>query len=92
MKNIITSSVIILLMLLIIAAYSGKSTANKSSEINIGYTPNPLLAPLYASSAKEKSWQLTKFSTGGDIGYSLISGSIDAGFIETEKALKLLSG
>jgi ABC-type nitrate/sulfonate/bicarbonate transport system substrate-binding protein len=56
----------------------------------IGYSPNPLLGPLYAAQIKYKEWELTKFGTSGDIGYSLIAGEIDAGFVETEKALKLI--
>jgi ABC-type nitrate/sulfonate/bicarbonate transport system substrate-binding protein len=56
----------------------------------VGYSPNPLLGTLYAAQAHEKSWELTRFATSGDIGYSLIAGEIDAGFVETEKALKLI--
>jgi ABC-type nitrate/sulfonate/bicarbonate transport system substrate-binding protein len=56
----------------------------------VGYSPNPLLGPLYAAQAQGKAWELTKFASSGDIGYSLISGEIDAGFVETEKALKLI--
>ncbi len=71
-------------------APSQQSPAPKVSVPRIGYNPNPLLGPLYAAQSNGRSWELTKFGTGGDVGYSLISGDIDAGFVETEKALKLI--
>jgi ABC-type nitrate/sulfonate/bicarbonate transport system substrate-binding protein len=71
-------------------APSQQSQAVKASVPRVGYNPNPLLGPLYAAHTKGKTWELTKFGTSGDIGYSLISGDIDAGFVETEKALKLI--
>jgi ABC-type nitrate/sulfonate/bicarbonate transport system substrate-binding protein len=64
--------------------------APQSRVLKIGYSPNPLLGPLYAAKWSGVPWQLTRFGTGGDIGYSLISGEIQAGFVETEKALKLI--
>jgi ABC-type nitrate/sulfonate/bicarbonate transport system substrate-binding protein len=67
-----------------------QTTPQPVKQPRIGYNPNPLLGTLYAAQLKEKSWELTKFGSGGDIGYSMISGEIDAGFVETEKALKLL--
>jgi ABC-type nitrate/sulfonate/bicarbonate transport system substrate-binding protein len=67
-----------------------QGTAAQTGSPRVGYSPNPLLGPLYAAKAEGKKWELTKFATSGDIGYSLISGEIDAGFVETEKALKLL--
>ena len=69
---------------------TSKDAVSKAKQPRIGYSPNPLLAPLYAAQAKDKSWELTRFGTSGDIGYSLISGEIDAGFVETEKALQLI--
>jgi ABC-type nitrate/sulfonate/bicarbonate transport system substrate-binding protein len=67
-----------------------QTIATQAKLPRIGYSPNPLIGPLYAAQAKDKSWELTKFGTSGDIGYSLISGEVDAGFVETEKALKLM--
>lgn len=69
---------------------TSKDAVPKAKQPRIGYSPNPLLAPLYAAQSKEKAWELTRFATSGDIGYSLISGEIDAGFVETEKALQLI--
>jgi ABC-type nitrate/sulfonate/bicarbonate transport system substrate-binding protein len=70
-------------------------TSEVSGSLRVGYSKNPLLGPLYAAQEqaaanKPAPWQLKHFGSGGDIGYSLISGEIDAGFIETEKALKLI--
>lgn len=68
----------------------GTTVQAQARQPRVGYSPNPLLGPLYAAQAAAKAWELTRFGTGGDIGYSLISGEIEAGFVETEKALKLI--
>ena len=86
-------SIILLSFLLLIGCKDRSPSQSSVQQVKpprIGYSPNPLLGPLYAAQAKEKSWELTKFGTGGDIGYSLISGEVDAGFVETEKALQLI--
>jgi ABC-type nitrate/sulfonate/bicarbonate transport system substrate-binding protein len=67
-----------------------QGTAPQAKKPRVGYNPNPLLGPLYTAQAKDKAWELIKFGTGGDIGYALISGDVDAGFVETEKALQLI--
>lgn len=67
-----------------------------SRTIRLGYGNSPLLGPLYAAEEQAKAagktgaWELKHFGSGGDIGYSLIAGELDAGFIETEKVLQLL--
>jgi ABC-type nitrate/sulfonate/bicarbonate transport system substrate-binding protein len=65
-----------------------------AASARVGYSKNPLLGPLYAAhdqaAGKPAPWELKHFGSGGDIGYALISGEIDAGFIETEKALQLI--
>lgn len=65
-----------------------------SPAIRIGYGDSPLLGPLYAADERQAgrphAWQTVPIGSGGDIGYSLISGTIDAGFVETNKAVKLL--
>jgi ABC-type nitrate/sulfonate/bicarbonate transport system substrate-binding protein len=72
------------------------ATPASPGAIIVGYGNSPLLGPLYAaqeqikSTGKPAGWELKQFGSGGDIGYSLIAGEIDAGFIETDKALKLL--
>ncbi|MFZ4859074.1 MAG: ABC transporter substrate-binding protein [Desulfuromonadaceae bacterium] len=95
MKNIVYSSISIFLFttLLVISGCQDRAqskVADTQNHPRVGHSPNPLLGPLYAAQSKEKAWQLTKFGTGGDIGYSLISGVVDAGFVETEKALQLI--
>jgi ABC-type nitrate/sulfonate/bicarbonate transport system substrate-binding protein len=70
-------------------------TAPVVNRARIGYSKNPLLGPLYAAreqalTDKSATWEPTCFGSGGDIGYALISGKLDAGFIETEKALQLI--
>ncbi|QEM68752.1 hypothetical protein FO488_11700 [Geobacter sp. FeAm09] len=65
-----------------------------SPALRIGYGDSPLLGPLYAADERQAgrthAWQAVPIGSGGDIGYSLISGTIDAGFVETAKAVKLL--
>lgn len=66
-----------------------KSSA-KSDSRRVGYVASPLLGPLYAAGTAERRWETVRFGTAGDVGYALIAGEIDAGFVETEKALELL--
>ncbi len=96
MKKIVSASISFLLLTTLLAL-SGcqnrtplQGTAPQAKLPRVGFNPNPLLGPLYAAQAKDKAWALTKFGTGGDIGYALISGDVDAGFVETEKALQLI--
>jgi ABC-type nitrate/sulfonate/bicarbonate transport system substrate-binding protein len=65
-------------------------STGKVRTFRVGYSANPLLGPLYAADKAEPRWELVRFGSGGDIGYALIAGEIDAGFVETEKALELL--
>jgi ABC-type nitrate/sulfonate/bicarbonate transport system substrate-binding protein len=77
-------------------AHSVTTTAKQSLPLRIGYDGSPLLAPLYSAYGREASakptqpWELVRFDSGGDIGYSLLAGKINAGFVETAKALRLL--
>lgn len=88
---------IIILSIALIGCRSGNEVTNQTSVLLIGSDDSPLLGPLYAAyqkrpaEAKTKlSWELKHFKSGGDIGYALIAGKLDAGFVETTKALKLL--
>lgn len=61
-----------------------------SREFTIGYTGSPLLSPLYLaekSTRWKKTDKLIRFDSSADLGYALISGKLDAGFIEPSKAL-----
>jgi ABC-type nitrate/sulfonate/bicarbonate transport system substrate-binding protein len=95
-KNIFLTSISTLLLTALLVVFGcqdrvpSKGTSPQARQLRVGYSPNPLLAPLYATQTKEKMWELTKFGTSGDIGYSLISGDVGAGFVETEKALQLI--
>lgn len=62
--------------------------------LRIGYVAGPMAAPLYVAEAKElnvqdRTFKLIPFKTSGDIGYGLLSGELDAGLIEPDKALSL---
>jgi ABC-type nitrate/sulfonate/bicarbonate transport system substrate-binding protein len=95
------TSVILLTSLLFILCCGcqnrqGTGDTTKAGAIRTGYSNSPLLGTLYAiqeqaqAAAGPSAWQLKQFGSGGDIGYALISGEIDAGFVETDKALQLL--
>lgn len=77
-------------------AVEGGRKADATKPLSIGHTGSPLLGPLYAAHAQSHpdaaaaAWELTRFDTGGDIGYALLAGKIAAGFVETEKVRKLL--
>lgn len=67
------------------SAVSGKQTI-----YNIGYIGSPLLSTLYLAEKKagwKKNYNLVKFDTSADLGYALLAGKLDAGFIEPNKAL-----
>ena len=96
MKKTVSASICLLLLttLLVVPGCKNRTpshgAASQAKLPRVGYNPNPLLGPLYAAQAKDKAWELTKFGTGGDTGYALISGDVDAGFVDTEKALQLI--
>jgi ABC-type nitrate/sulfonate/bicarbonate transport system substrate-binding protein len=63
--------------------------------LKIGIDGSPLLGPLYAAARPRAetgipNWSLVRFGSDGDIGYALLAGKLDAGFVETNKGLKLL--
>lgn len=65
-----------------------------SKPLRIGYVSGPMAAPLYAAAAKEKqkpakTFKLIPFKTTGDVGYGLLSGDLDGGLIEPDKAMSL---
>jgi len=73
---------------------TGTAASLDISEWRIGHSGGPLLAPFYAAveTQASTSGEITayKFNSGGDIGYALLSGQIDAGLIEPAKALRLV--
>ncbi|AHF92376.1 hypothetical protein OPIT5_21105 [Opitutaceae bacterium TAV5] len=70
------------------------SGAVATPALAVGHTGNPLLAPLYATADRAEenglALALRRFGTGGDVGYALLAGEIDAGFVEPDRALALL--
>jgi ABC-type nitrate/sulfonate/bicarbonate transport system substrate-binding protein len=61
--------------------------------LRLGYVEGPLAAPLYAAEAEagaEGLFRAVPFGGTGDIGYALLSGALDAGFVEPSKAPRLL--
>lgn len=64
--------------------------------LRVGHAPSPLLAPLYAAGAGAGAgdgaapWRLVPFQGASDVGYALLAGDVDAGLVETSRALHLL--
>jgi ABC-type nitrate/sulfonate/bicarbonate transport system substrate-binding protein len=61
---------------------------NDKTKVLVGHSGNPLLSFLYFAANDDdlkKSFSLAKFNTPADIGYGLLSGSVDVGFIEPER-------
>ena len=59
-------------------------------QFKIGVTSSPHLASLFLAEKSgkwDKNSHLVNFPTSADVGYALISGKIDAGFMEPNKAL-----
>jgi ABC-type nitrate/sulfonate/bicarbonate transport system substrate-binding protein len=71
----------------------GPSPEKAERPVDVGHSGSPLTASLYAAAATPeggKALSLKKFGSPADVGYALLSGDIDAGFIEPAK-LKGLS-
>jgi len=68
----------------------------KSGPVRLGYVGGPHAAALYVAEEQASrgghapAFAGVPFNASGDIGYALIAGEIDAGFIETAKAAALL--
>lgn len=63
----------------------------KGQPLRIGHPGSPLTASLYAAgaAAPPSVWTAVKFNSAADIGYALLSGDLDAGFVEPGKLAKL---
>lgn len=88
---------VVILTIAIAALYLGyghdtDGFSRHATPLRIGHVGGPLLGPLYAVADIENAprLELARFSSSSDIGYALLSGHLDAGFIETDKALALL--
>jgi len=64
--------------------------ASQRGVYRVGYVDDPLLAPLFLADKKTPSWELVRAGSSSDVGYALIAGEVDAGFVETSRARKLL--
>jgi len=68
----------------------------KSGPVRLGYVGGPHAAAVYVAEEQASRGEQAPafagvpFNASGDIGYALIAGEIDAGFIETTKAAALL--
>lgn len=87
-------SVLALRIFLSVVALLAAVPGSAAETLSVGHTGNPLLAPLYAAADRPADGGPAliprRFASGGDIGYALLAGELDAGFIEPGKTLALL--
>lgn len=67
-----------------------RSDASQRGAYRVGYVEDPLLAPLFLAGEGSRSWELVRTKSSSDVGYAFIAGEVDAGFVETSRARKLL--
>lgn len=71
--------------------------AGSDGIVSIGHTSTPLLAELYVATdrgifeERGVKVELTRFGSTSEIGYALLSGDIDVGFIEPLKSFNLIN-
>lgn len=65
-----------------------------AAPLRVGHEASPVLGPLYAAlearPGRGAGWAGMRFATGGEVGYALLAGELDAGFLEARQALRLL--
>lgn len=72
--------------------------AGREGVVRIGYVGSPFLADLYVSAetgafeGRGLKVSMKRFGSTSDVGYALLSGRIDAGFVEPSRALHLVKG
>lgn len=57
--------------------------------LRVGYAASPLLGQLFAYGEEHSAVSLERFAGSAEVGYALLAGSVDAGFVEPSKALLL---
>lgn len=78
-----------------LAAGCGRRGAARTGPVRLGYVGGPHAAALYVAEDRAvpdgaaPAFAGVPFNSSGDIGYALIAGEIEAGFIETTKAVSL---
>ena len=83
---------VVLLALIISGCSSGERTRT-GTPFRVGYADSPLMSILYAAEAARltpSSWETRAMASSGDVGYALASGKLEAGLVETGKAISLL--
>jgi len=89
--RIVTS---LLIGVLALAGLTGCQGADASERglYRVGYVDDPLLAPLFVAQAGSASWEPVRARSSADVGYALLAGEVDAGFVELSRARQLLDG
>lgn len=91
-RTVFTSLLLFLIPLMLLACRDTvpAKQARSATPVKVGISLTPLLGPFYAAQGAKGAWNPQTFTTSGEIGYALLAGTIDAGFVETAKALNLL--
>ena len=75
------------------AAGGGGHVSAATPALRLGLADSPLLAVAYQAHADAGpgAWKVLRSKTPSDIGYALLGGNVDAGFVEAAKAKALLA-
>lgn len=87
-KIFFTGLILAVVAVFVYAAH--KNSSARSHQFRLGHTGSPLLSALYIAEKSpgwDKNYIPEKFSGSADVGYALIAGEIDAGFVEPSRAL-----
>lgn len=92
-KRAVLLAAAVLSVAALLAALGFRGKGPPPDGMRVGYRDSPLLAPFYALLERPPGGlrlEPVRFEGDGDIGYALLSGEIDAGFVGPDKARRLL--
>jgi ABC-type nitrate/sulfonate/bicarbonate transport system substrate-binding protein len=96
-QRVILSSIIAVAVLAAIVVLADITEDDPQEEIRIAHTGSPHLAPLYAAFGhgifEDKGLQISlkQFGSSTDAGFALLSGRVDAAFLEPSKSFRLIN-
>lgn len=68
----------------------GHAGAAAERPLRLGLPGSPLLAPAHLAAARGAPWTAVRHPSGAEVGYALLAGELDAGFVEAGQAAALL--
>lgn len=97
MKRLMLSLIIVLAAIAATASFPDITGNDEQDEIRIAHTGSPHLAPLYAAlehgvfEDNGLKVSLEQFGSSTDAGFALLSGKVDAAFLEPSKSFRLIN-